>query len=465
MANYEVIFPLLDFDAHLTRVQRDFKLGLKFERLDRKTEMKLRSAMQRQEGVAIPRQLELGDYILRLQVPESFASDAFSAMLYEDAARQLFADRFVIAARIWKDTRAKVAMGFLVQKDQSGENIDKAYCLTTGEPRLHSSYVATLMEGAEFDDEDLTQVGHLYEKIGDFYGLSAAASELSNPELRNSVFQDAKEWMQRDFDAAYKQVIKSLIVGFRKLVQEDSDEDQDDIAEIQDAEKEVAEVEQGEWTKDRQMLADIMGDLAWDRFSKATGKKLDELVRAFDYKECYDFTFMTIITNSMRSKTEELGQAPSSPLALALQLFDSSFTLPFPHDFLSIVIALEALYAKGAGETQHRFSCNVAHLLGEYTSALLQEKLEYYERAKRIYGARSEIVHANKSVREIKNFGEIYQDCFGMTRKTLHHILTDSQLFKLFSSSETGTATAHRIRDFFLEATLRSEGETAENQA
>jgi len=108
----------------------------------------------------------------------------------------------------------------------------------------------------------------------------------------------------------------------------------------------------------------------------------------------------------------------------ALGVFDGGVHLPELHAFLSVCLVLETLLSTDSQELAHKLAVRLAKIImGEADPA---ERRELFRRAKKVYGARSRVVHGETTIAEEPE--AVRQDAFVLTRRLLQGILGSANL-------------------------------------
>jgi len=141
------------------------------------------------------------------------------------------------------------------------------------------------------------------------------------------------------------------------------------------------------------------------------------------YAEAFKAIFKTHESDTLRAATR---------IGRALDVFEEGVHLPELHAFLSMNIVLEILLSSERGEVAHRVASRLAKIVGRDSG--LEERRDLYKRTKKVYGARSDLVHGNKPIAEVKD--EEKRDCFRLTRRILREILRDGRLRAFFGSDD-----------------------------
>ncbi len=190
----------------------------------------------------------------------------------------------------------------------------------------------------------------------------------------------------------------------------------------------------------------------WATSVEEAKNKGDEFLKEF-YKKSFQKVFL--------EKQEEVF-SNRTRIGRALNLFYEGLGLPLLHSFLSMSLVLETLYTIGEGEILHKLAVRTAKIVGK--DQTLEQRKDMYRRTKKVYAARSDIVHGEKLIDVIDP--EVLKDAFTLARRSLQSILLREELSRLYSSPGTTDKplkgkrkkekdTAYKaIRDFFLDLDL-----------
>ena len=190
----------------------------------------------------------------------------------------------------------------------------------------------------------------------------------------------------------------------------------------------------------------------WTSSVKEAKNKGDEW-----WKEFYKKSFPKVFSE----KQEEVFSSRTR-IGRALNLFYEGLDLPLLHSFLSMCLVLETLYTIGEGEILHKLAVRTAKIVGK--DQTLEQRKDIYRRTKKVYAARSDIVHGEKLIDVVDP--EVLKDAFTLARHSLQSILLSDHLSILYSSPGTTDRllkgkrkrqkdTSYKaIRDFFLDLDL-----------
>jgi hypothetical protein len=216
----------------------------------------------------------------------------------------------------------------------------------------------------------------------------------------------------------------------------------------------------------KKLIDNIMSHPAYLEFSEEERKRhreqrTSEFKRAINkgdlegffmgwYKEIYKDSFQ-------KGFLEKQGEVFSNRTRIgrALNLFFEGLHLPLQHSFLSMCLALETLYTVEDAEITYQFATRLANLTGK----TFEQRKDIFERARKVYRERSNIVHGRKSIEAIES-GSL-KDAFFFARQSLQHILLNDTLMKLYSDPITSDKTKDpdkaikAIKDYFRDLDLR----------
>lgn len=119
-------------------------------------------------------------------------------------------------------------------------------------------------------------------------------------------------------------------------------------------------------------------------------------------------------------------------------------TLAWQLRFALLIIALESIYSTSNVEVTYSLSQRLAWFLGKN----YEERLTYFEKAKKCYRIRSQIVHGDTVHGDLrKQVDDLMVDVEKITRLTLLKILLDSQLIDIFLDRK-------KLKNYFTALTL-----------
>ena len=141
----------------------------------------------------------------------------------------------------------------------------------------------------------------------------------------------------------------------------------------------------------------------------------------------------------------------------ALNLFFEGLHLPIQHSFLSMCLVLETIFTVEETEITYQFATRLANITGK----TFEQRKDIFERARKVYRERSNIVHGRKSIETVGP--NILKDAFFFARQSLQHILLDDTLMKLYSDPITSDKTKNSdkaikaIKEYFRDLDLRCD--------
>ncbi|MBW8040260.1 MAG: hypothetical protein FVQ85_09705 [Planctomycetes bacterium] len=168
------------------------------------------------------------------------------------------------------------------------------------------------------------------------------------------------------------------------------------------------------------------------------------------WQEYYKESFQKIFSekqDEMFSNRTRIGRA--------LNLFSKGLHLPLQHSFLSMCLVLETIFTVEGAEITYQFATRLANITGK----TFEQRKDVFQRARKVYRERSNIVHGRKSIETVDT--DILKDGFFFARQSLHRILLDSNLLELYSDPITSDKTKNSdkaikaIRDYFRDLDLR----------
>lgn len=183
----------------------------------------------------------------------------------------------------------------------------------------------------------------------------------------------------------------------------------------------------------------------WLTSAKDAISKGDEWLMEY-YKDCFQEVF--------REKQEEVF-SNRTRIGRSLNLFYKGIGLPILHGFLSMCLVLETLFTIEQGEITYQFATRLANITGK----ALEQRKDIFERARKVYKERSNIVHGRKSIETVET--DVLKDAFLFARQSLQRILLDSTLLMLYSDPITSDKTKDSnkaikaIKEYFRDLDLR----------
>lgn len=168
------------------------------------------------------------------------------------------------------------------------------------------------------------------------------------------------------------------------------------------------------------------------------------------WQEYYKESFQKIFSekqDEMFSNRTRIGRA--------LNLFFKGLRLPLQHSFLSMCLVLETIFTVEKTEITYQFATRLANITGK----TFEQRKDIFERARKVYTERSNIVHGRKSIETVEP--DALKDGFHFARHSLQRILLDSKLLALYSDPITidktriSDKTVEAIRNYFRDLDLR----------
>lgn len=139
----------------------------------------------------------------------------------------------------------------------------------------------------------------------------------------------------------------------------------------------------------------------------------------------------------------------------ALNLFYEGISMPLLHSFLSMCLVLETLFTVEEAEITYQFATRLANITGK----TFEQRKDIFQRARKVYRERSNIVHGRKSIETVEL--KILKDAFFFARQSLQHILLNDTRMELYSDPITSDKTKdpHKavkaIKEYFRDLDLR----------
>jgi len=183
----------------------------------------------------------------------------------------------------------------------------------------------------------------------------------------------------------------------------------------------------------------------WTASTKEAINKGEELLKEF-YKNSFRKVFW--------EKQEEVF-SNRTRIGRALNLFFEGLHLPLQHSFLSMCLVLETIFTVEETEITYQFATRLANITGK----TFEQRKDIFERARKVYRERSNIVHGRKSIETVDP--AMLKDAFFFARQSLQHILLDSTLLALYSDPITSDKTKNSdkaikaIKEYFRNLDLR----------
>ena len=122
-------------------------------------------------------------------------------------------------------------------------------------------------------------------------------------------------------------------------------------------------------------------------------------------KEYYKESFQKVFSE----KQEEVF-SNRTRIGRALNLFFEGFHLPLQHSFLSMCLVLETIFTVEEAEITYQFATRLANITGK----TFEQRKDIFERARKVYRERSNIVHGRKSIETVEP--NILNDAFFFAR-------------------------------------------------
>jgi len=207
--------------------------------------------------------------------------------------------------------------------------------------------------------------------------------------------------------------------------------------------------EAGEDAKEK-MIKFLMSNPAYLEISEEERKRWTSSFSEMEWwKEYYKESFQKIFLE----KQEEVF-SNRTRIGRALNLFFKGIQLPLLHSFLSMCLALETLYTVEESEITYQFATRLAIVTGK----TLAQRKDIFERARKVYKERSNIVHGKKSIETVES--DTLKDAFLFARQSLQHILLDSKLLALYSdhiTTKISDKAVEAIKNYFRDLDLRCD--------
>jgi hypothetical protein len=194
--------------------------------------------------------------------------------------------------------------------------------------------------------------------------------------------------------------------------------------------------------EERKQHKDKLTALAKDAINKG-----EEFLKEF-YKDSFQKIFL--------EKQEEIF-SNRTRIGRALNLFFEGLHLPLQHSFLSMCLVLETIFTVEEAEITYQFATRLANITGK----TFEQRKDIFERARKVYRERSNIVHGRKLIQTVDP--NILKDAFLFARQSLQHILFDDTRMKLYSDPITSDKTKDcvkaikAIKEYFRDLDLRCD--------
>jgi len=175
--------------------------------------------------------------------------------------------------------------------------------------------------------------------------------------------------------------------------------------------------------------------------------KADEFWKDF-YKDSFPEVF---------SEKQEEEFSNRTRIGRALNLFFEGLHLPLQHSFLSMCLVLETIFTVEETEITYQFATRLANITGK----TFEQRKDIFERARKVYRERSNIVHGRKLIKTVDP--NILKDAFFFARQSLQRILFDDMLTRLYSDPITSDKTKDpdkaikAIKEYFRDLDLRCD--------
>jgi hypothetical protein len=168
---------------------------------------------------------------------------------------------------------------------------------------------------------------------------------------------------------------------------------------------------------------------------------------------CQETGWDSAHSEALRSLFEEEKQKTfniGTRIGRAVGIFEEGVHLPHLHAFLSACLVLETLFTLGEGEVTHKLATRLAKVVVDEDTP--DERLDLFKRAKKVYTARSQVVHGKRAITDVSE--DARKDAFNLTRKALQKILAESHYLGLYTAP-TDNEGRGRLSDFFESLDLR----------
>ena len=198
------------------------------------------------------------------------------------------------------------------------------------------------------------------------------------------------------------------------------------FAMIDRAAKSVAE------KKVRSQFRDILAEHI-ENIAPEHRDKMREFIEAQVRDLCGDIAWNSPYSEALRMEFKEAEQRTfniGTRIGRAVGIFEEGVHLPHLHAFLSACLALETLFTLGEGEVTHKLATRLAKVVVEKGTAA--ERLELFRRGKKVYSARSDVVHGKKAITDVSE--DARKDAFNLTRMALQKILAEKRYLDLYTA-------------------------------
>jgi len=169
----------------------------------------------------------------------------------------------------------------------------------------------------------------------------------------------------------------------------------------------------------------------------------------------HDFYRDSFEENYLKKQEEMLSNR--TRIGRALHLFYEGISLPLLHSFLSMCLVLETVFTVEETEITYQFATRLANITGK----TFEQRKDIFERARKVYKERSNIVHGKKSIETVEP--NVLRDAFYFARQSLQCILLNDELLKLYSDPITSDKTKDlnraikAIKEHFRDLDLRGD--------
>jgi hypothetical protein len=204
--------------------------------------------------------------------------------------------------------------------------------------------------------------------------------------------------------------------------------------------------------------ARVCSEEFFQRLQSESRRAREEVLKESGNEEVADKAFQESIKRKFVKMNRD-NLAKDTRISMILGLFEDAIEHERPAaSFLTLCTVLEAIFIQDqTEEVTHRLATRVARLLAP---ANLESRVEYYEQTKKVYSARSGLVHGRDLEGGVK--AETYLTALRLVRQSLQKIITDGALMKVYSmrvgsKSEKDKAT-EALRDLMLNLDLAPDG-------
>lgn len=148
---------------------------------------------------------------------------------------------------------------------------------------------------------------------------------------------------------------------------------------------------------------------------------------------CADIAWNSPYSEALRMEFKEAEQRTfniGTRIGRAVGIFEEGVHLPHLHAFLSACLVLETLFTLGEGEVTHKLATRLAKVVVDKGTAA--ERLELFRRARKVYTARSEVVHGKKAITDVSE--DARKDAFNLARMALRKILAEKRYLDRYTA-------------------------------